>query len=49
MVDVYVKLIIKKKRKFSAIPKNMRAAVEARLLELGYDTNGDPIETEPEE
>lgn len=49
MVDVYAKLIIKKKRKFSSIPRNMQPAVEARLLELGYDTNGDPIETEPEE
>ena len=53
MVDVYAKLIIKKKRKFSSIPKNMQAKVEARLLELGYDTNGDPIveenNEEPEE
>lgn len=46
MVDVYAKLIIKKKRNFNAIPKSMQAAVEERLLELGYDTNGDPIEEE---
>lgn len=43
MVDVYAKLIIKKKRKFNSIPVSMQPAVEARLLELGYDTNGDPI------
>ena len=46
MVDVYVKLIIKKKRTFSSVPNNLKAAVEAKLLELGYDTNGDPIEEE---
>ena len=43
MVDLYVQLIILKKRPFEKVPDKFKADVEARLLELGYDTNGDPI------
>lgn len=43
MVELYVQLIIKKVRPFEKVPDKFKADVEARLLELGYDTNGDPI------
>ena len=43
MVDLYAQLIILKKRPFEKVPGKFKADVEARLLELGYDTNGDPI------
>lgn len=43
MVDVYATLIINKKRTFDSVPTKLKDAVENRLLELGYDTNGDPI------
>ena len=43
MVELYVQLIIAKKRPFSKVPDRYKDEVEARLLELGYDTNGDPI------
>ena len=43
MIDVYSKLIIKKKRTFDSIPSQLKEDVKMRLLELGYDTNGDPI------
>ncbi len=46
MVDIYCKLIISKRRTFDRVPDTFKSAVEARLLELGYDTNGDPIVTE---
>lgn len=44
MVNVYATLIINKRRTFDSVPNNLKSQVEARLLELGYDTNGDPIE-----
>lgn len=43
MVDLYAHLIIEKKRLFSNVPARYQDAVEERLKELGYDTNGDPI------
>lgn len=43
MVEIYCKLIIVKRRPFDRVPDNFKAAVEERLKELGYDTNGDPI------
>lgn len=46
MVNLYCALIINKRRNFSQIPDNFKVAVEARLAELGYDTNGEPITTE---
>ena len=46
MVDLYAHLIIEKARSFEKVPDRYKDAVEARLLELGYDTNGDPINEE---
>ena len=43
MIEVYCKLVIGKRRTFDRVPDNFKAEVEARLLELGYDTNGDKI------
>ena len=43
MIEVYCKLVIGKRRTFDRVPDNFKADVEARLLELGYYTNGDPI------
>ena len=44
MVEVYCTLIRNKRRSFNDIPDKFKMAVEERLKELGYDTNGDPIE-----
>lgn len=41
MVEIYCKLIIGKRRTFDRVPDNFKMEVEARLKELGYDTNGD--------
>ena len=46
MVEIYVKLIINKRRTMSQVPTKFRSDVEARLAEQGYDTNGDLITTE---
>lgn len=46
MIEIYCKLIIGKRRTFDRVPENFKADVESRLVELGYDTNGDPIATE---
>ena len=43
MVEIYCKLIIAKRRTFDQVPDNFKVAVEERLKELGYDTNGEPI------
>lgn len=43
MVNLYCTLIINKRRTFDQIPANFKDAVETRLKELGYDTNGDVI------
>jgi len=46
MVDMYVALVIAKRRTLSQVPLSFRDAVEADLLALGLDGNGDPIVTE---
>ena len=43
MIEVYVKLIINKRRSFDRIPEEFQETVEFRLAELGYDTNGDLV------
>lgn len=43
MVNLYSTLIINKRRIFNQVPDKFKAAVEERLLELGYDINGDPV------
>lgn len=46
MVEIYVKLIVNKRRTFDQVPDKLKADVEAKLLEYGYDTNGDLIAEE---
>lgn len=46
MVNLYATLIINKRRTFDQVPEKFKADVEAKLLEYGYDTNGDPIAEE---
>jgi hypothetical protein len=41
MIEIYCKLIIGKRRTFDKVPDIFKDDVEARLKELGYDTNGD--------
>ena len=43
MVEIYCTLIRNKRRTFDKVPDNFKMDVEARLKELGYDTNGDPL------
>lgn len=43
MVEIYCKLIINKRRSYDRVPNKFKESVSTRLLELGYDTNGDPI------
>lgn len=46
MVNLYATLISNKRRTFDQVPEKFKADVEAKLLEYGYDTNGDPIAEE---
>lgn len=46
MVDMYVALIINKRRTLEQVPLTFRAAVEADLTALGLDGNGNPLATE---
>jgi hypothetical protein len=43
MVDVYVALIVKKRRTIEQVPVQLRAQVLAELTALGLDGNGDPL------
>jgi hypothetical protein len=43
MIEIYCRLIIQDRRPFERVPDIFKEAVEARLKELGYDTNGDRI------
>lgn len=43
MVNLYCTLIINKRKKFDDVPASLQDAVEAKLRELGYDTNGDKL------
>ncbi len=43
MVEVYCTLIINKKRTFDNVPDTLKDAVEERLSEQGYNTDGDLI------
>jgi len=45
MVTVYVTLIIKDAKTFEQVPVKLQPAVEAELLSMGLDRNGDPIVT----
>lgn len=44
MVDLYVTLIINKKKILSEVPKTLRSDVLKELKNLGYDEFGDPIQ-----
>lgn len=44
MIEIYCKLIINKRRTFDKVPDDFKIKVEERLKELGYNTNGDPVE-----
>ena len=46
MIEIYCKLIIAKRRPFDKIPDIFKEDVKTRLKELGYDTNGDPVQQE---
>lgn len=43
MIEIYCKLIIGKRRSFDKVPSDFKEDVIMRLTELGYDTNGNPI------
>lgn len=46
MVEIYCKLIIAGRRNFPQIPDSLKNDVEVRLKELGYDTNGNKLESQ---
>lgn len=47
MVDVYVALIVKKRRTIEQVPAQLQEAVLAELFALGLDGNGDPLPVNP--
>ena len=44
MIEVYCRLIIGGRRTFDKVPNEFKERVEERLLELGYDTDGQLLE-----
>lgn len=46
MVDMYVVLILNKRRTLEQVPAQWRELVAADLEAIGVDGNGDPIVTE---
>ena len=43
LVDVYVALVIGKRRTIEQVPANLRPLVLADLNAMGFDGNGDPV------
>lgn len=43
MVDVYVALIVRKRRTIDDVPPQLKDAVMAELTALGLDGNGNPL------
>ncbi|MCI5630195.1 MAG: hypothetical protein MR346_11310 [Clostridium sp.] len=43
MVDLYVILIIKGRRKFNSVPEGLKNSVKEALNDLGLDENGNPL------
>lgn len=41
MAEIYTKLIINKRRTFDQVPAKFRREVKEKLVEYGYDINGD--------
>lgn len=46
MVNLYCTLIINKRRTYDSVPAKFKDEVKTKLMELGYDTDGNPITTE---
>lgn len=46
MVEAYVTLIVAKRKKFERVSPELKSEVRQRLRDAGYDTNGDPIDTD---
>lgn len=46
MIEIYCKLIISGRRTFDRVPEDFKEAVALRLVELGYDTNGELLTEE---
>lgn len=46
MVEIYYTLIVNKRRTIDLVPDKFKAAVEAKLRENGYDTDGNKLTTE---
>ena len=44
MIEIYCKLIINKRRSFDKVPDEFKEAVKDRLIDLGYDVDGNPID-----
>ena len=40
MIEIYCKLIINKRRSFDKVPDEFKKAVKDRLIDLGYDVDG---------
>ena len=45
MIEIYCKLIIGKRRSFDKVPDEFKKDVEERLAELGYDIDGNLVES----
>ena len=45
MIEIYCKLIINKRRSFDKVPALLKEDVELRLNQLGFDINGNLIES----
>ena len=45
MVEIYCKLIINKRKSFDKVPESLKEDVEFRLNQLGFDINGNLIES----
>ena len=46
MIEMYCKLIINGRRTFDEVPNEFKERVEMRLIELGYDTDGQSLKEE---
>ncbi|MDF2841765.1 MAG: hypothetical protein K0R00_191 [Herbinix sp.] len=44
IIDVYVTLIMNKRRTIEQVPAHLRTAVLADLTAMGLDGNGDPLQ-----
>lgn len=49
MVTLYAQLIINHRKTLSQIPTNLKAQVLEKLIEMGYDSEGNPLPKESTE